>query len=103
MYDLGPRRVKTKSDLVVMPSGGQIFAFFALRMTVQSGSLSTEAANSAARPTSASSRKLTSGANEKLVAMGHKATLRPDQRLHKSAAYLSLLGTRDAGSGGLFG
>ena len=34
---------------------------------------------------------------------GHKATLRPDQRLHKSAAYLSLLGKRDAGSGGLFG
>jgi hypothetical protein len=29
-------RVKTKSDLVVMPSGRQIFAvFFALRMTVE--------------------------------------------------------------------
>jgi len=28
-------RVKTKSDLVVMPSGRQIFAFFALRVTVE--------------------------------------------------------------------
>jgi hypothetical protein len=27
--------VKTKSDLVVMPGGRQIFAFFALRMTVE--------------------------------------------------------------------
>ena len=37
---------------------------------VRSGSFSTEAADSAARPTSASPRKLTSGPNEKLVAMG---------------------------------
>jgi hypothetical protein len=34
------------------------------------GSFSTEAANSAARPRSASPQKLTSGADEKLVAMG---------------------------------
>jgi hypothetical protein len=32
---IGLGRVKTKSDLVVMPSGRQIFAFFALRMTVE--------------------------------------------------------------------
>ena len=38
------------------------------------GSLSTEALGSAARPTSASPRKLTSGPNEKFVAMGHKQT-----------------------------
>ena len=65
MSELGLGRVKTKSDLVVMPSGRQLFAFFALRMTVgpkipgavipprvftQPGSVSTEAANSAARP-----------------------------------------------------
>jgi hypothetical protein len=31
----GLGRVKTKSDLVVMPSERQIFAFFALRMTVE--------------------------------------------------------------------
>ena len=36
------------------------------------GSFSTEAANSAARPRSASIQKLTSGADEKLVAMGHE-------------------------------
>jgi hypothetical protein len=34
------------------------------------GSFLTEAANSAARPTSASPQKPTSGASEKLVAMG---------------------------------
>ena len=33
--EMGLGRVKTKSDLVVMPSGRQIFAFFALRMTVE--------------------------------------------------------------------
>src|SRR6516162_2177599 len=32
----GLGRLKTKSDLVVMPSGRQIFAFFALRMTTRS-------------------------------------------------------------------
>jgi hypothetical protein len=31
--DSGPGCAKTKSDLVVMPSGGRIFAFFALRAT----------------------------------------------------------------------
>jgi hypothetical protein len=65
MSQMGLGRVKTKSDLVAMPSGRQIFAFFCSRMTVepkipgavipprvftQPGSLSTEAANSAARP-----------------------------------------------------
>jgi hypothetical protein len=30
----GLGRVKTKSDLVVVPSGRQIFAFFGLRMTI---------------------------------------------------------------------
>ena len=35
MSEVGLGRVKTKSDLVVMPSGRQIFAFFALRMTVK--------------------------------------------------------------------
>jgi hypothetical protein len=40
---------------------------------VRSGSFSTEVADSAARPTSASPRKLT-GPNEKLVAMGHCQT-----------------------------
>src|ERR1700734_2908960 len=41
-------------------------------------SFSTEAANTAARPRSASPQKLTSGANEKLVAMGprHKIAAR---------------------------
>jgi hypothetical protein len=38
------------------------------------GSFSTEAANTPARPTSASLQKLTSDANEKLVAMGKKQT-----------------------------
>jgi hypothetical protein len=37
------------------------------------GSFSTEASNSAARPTSASPQKLTSVANVKLVAMGQGA------------------------------
>jgi hypothetical protein len=32
---LGLGCAKTKSDLVVMPSGRQIFAFFALRMTTE--------------------------------------------------------------------
>ncbi len=32
---MGLGRVKTKSDFVVMPSGTQIFAFFALRVTVE--------------------------------------------------------------------
>jgi hypothetical protein len=32
---MGLGRVKTKSDLVVMPSGRQIFAFFVLRMTIE--------------------------------------------------------------------
>ena len=44
---------------------------------VCSGSFSTEAANSAARPTSASLRKLTSGPDEKLVAMGQKQAFGP--------------------------
>ena len=35
MSPMGLGRAKTKSDLVVMPSGRQIFAFFALRMTVE--------------------------------------------------------------------
>ena len=35
MPQMGLGRVKTKSDLVVMPSGRQIFRFFALRMTVE--------------------------------------------------------------------
>src|SRR5579859_6042980 len=43
------------------------------RVFTQPGSFSTEAANSAARPRSASPQKLTSDANEKLVAMGHQA------------------------------
>ena len=43
---------------------------------VRVGSFSTEAANSAARPRSASPQKLTSGANEKLVAMGQSLQLR---------------------------
>ena len=47
---------------------------------VRSGSFSTEAANSAARPRSASTQKLTSAANEKLVAMGHEPTFRSRQR-----------------------
>jgi hypothetical protein len=38
------------------------------------GSFSTEVADSAARPTSAVPRKLTSGPSEKLVAMGEKQT-----------------------------
>ena len=41
----------------------------------QPGSLSTEAANSAARPLPLRPRKLTSGPNEKLVAMGQRVTL----------------------------
>ena len=40
---------------------------------VSCGSFSTEAAGSAARPTSASPRKLTSGPNKKLVANGKLA------------------------------
>ena len=44
------------------------------RLGVRSGSFSTEAANSAARPTSASPRKPTSGPNEKSVATGQEAT-----------------------------
>ena len=35
MSPKGLGRVKTKSDLVVTPSGRQIFAFFALRRTVE--------------------------------------------------------------------
>ena len=68
--------------------------FFALRMTVepkipgavipprvftQPGSFSTKAANSAARPTSASPQKLTSGAVEKLVAMGQNRKSPPHE------------------------
>jgi len=34
MSALGLGRMKTKSDLLVMPSGRQIFAFLALRMTI---------------------------------------------------------------------
>jgi hypothetical protein len=41
---------------------------------VSFGSFLTEAANFAARPTSASPRKLTSDLDEKLVAMGHQQT-----------------------------
>jgi hypothetical protein len=41
---------------------------------VRIGSFATEAACSAVRPTSASPQKLTSGANEKLVAKGRDAT-----------------------------
>jgi hypothetical protein len=33
MSEMGLGRVKTKSDLVVMPSGGRISAFFALNVT----------------------------------------------------------------------
>ena len=47
---------------------------------VRSGSLSTEALGSAARPTSASPRKLTSGPNEKFVAMGQFRTHAPQQK-----------------------
>jgi hypothetical protein len=35
MSQMGLGRVKTKSDLVLMPSGRQILRFFALRMTVK--------------------------------------------------------------------
>jgi hypothetical protein len=35
MSGMGLGRVKTKSDLVLMPSGRQILRFFALRMTVK--------------------------------------------------------------------
>src|SRR5580704_330360 len=41
------------------------------------GHFSTEAANSAARPTSPSPRKMTSGPHENLVAMGQFQTSRP--------------------------
>ena len=44
------------------------------KANVRCGSFSTEAAGSAARPTSASPRKLTSGPYDKLVAMGQRAT-----------------------------
>jgi hypothetical protein len=44
------------------------------------GSFSTEALGSAARPTSASPRKLTSDPNEKLVAMGQFRTHAPQQK-----------------------
>ena len=44
---------------------------FERQVVFYGGSFSTEAANSAARPRSASPQKLTSGANEKLVAMDH--------------------------------
>jgi hypothetical protein len=46
----------------------------ALAHDVSNGSFSTETANSAARLTSVSSRKLTSGPNEKLDAKGHEQT-----------------------------
>ena len=68
MTALGLGRVKTKSDLVVMPSGRQIFAFFALRTKIpgaviprrvftQPGSFSTDAADHAGRFMSALLRK----------------------------------------------
>ena len=86
MSPLGLGRVKTESDLVVMPSGRQIFAFFCsphdrraqnsgcdypqsfytARVIFDRGSGLCRAA------TSAFPRKLTSRPYVKLVAMGHK-------------------------------
>ena len=60
---LSPRELLGANILISAPKPTQ--------REVRSGSFATEAAKSAARPTSASARKLTSGPNEKLVAKGH--------------------------------
>ena len=73
---MGLGRVKTKSDLVAMPSGRQIIpgavipprVFYTARVIRDRGSGLCSAT------TSASLRKLTSGPREKLVAMGQKPT-----------------------------